>query len=143
MPFVVIQLQILCAQLQLIACVFDGKFHCWKITVYNRLGCRIDKFTVLTVFQPKKMLRQYRDTIFIALYYILRVCKRMCLNFRYGFMFCFPLSYSYRFLPYFENRNLWQKSVLPQVPLHFLFGFQNNCLIRTQFSCPAAAPLCG
>ena len=57
-------------------------------------------------------------------------------NFRYGFMFCFPLSYSYRFLPYFENGNLWQKSVLPQVPLHFLFGFQNNCLIRTQFSCP-------
>ena len=83
--FVVIQLQILCAQLQLIACVFDGKFHCWKITVYNRLGCRINKFTVLTVFQPKKMLRQYRDTIFIALYYILRVCKRMCLQFQIWF----------------------------------------------------------
>ena len=80
--FVVIQLQILCTQLQLIACVFDGKFHCWKIPVYNRLGCRIDKFTILTVFQSKKMLRQHRDTIFIALYYILRICKRMCLHFQ-------------------------------------------------------------
>ena len=134
--FVVIQLQILCAQLQLIACVFDGKFHCWKITVYNRLGCRIDKFTVLTVFQPKKMLRQHRDTIFIALYYILRVCKRMCLQFQIWFHVLFSPFLSYQFLPYFENGNLWQKSVLPQVPLHFLFGFQNNCLIRTQFSCP-------
>ena len=51
--FVVIQLQILCAQLKLIACIFDSKFCCRKITVYNRLGCCIDKFTVLTVFQPK------------------------------------------------------------------------------------------
>ena len=78
--FVVIQLQILCAQLQLIACVFDGKFHCWKITVYNRLGCRIDKFTILTVFQSKKMLRQHCDTVFIAFYHILGICKRMCLH---------------------------------------------------------------
>ena len=78
--FVVIQLQILCAQLQLIACVFDGKFHCWKITVYNRLGCCIDKFTVLTVFQPKKMLCQYCDTVFIAFYHILGICKWMCLH---------------------------------------------------------------
>ena len=36
-------------------------------------------------------------------------------------------------MPYFENGNLWQKSVLPQVPLHFLFGFQ-KLLVMCNFT---------